>query len=116
MLIKLGVPRRFQPAMHTVFHEESEAEVQHIQILQENLTIVVVFASFETVLGQCYDMFGCLSLCLSVRLSLCLSVSRSLYVSLSVHLSVSLSLRLSVVLTLVSSKVLKAKALKTAYR
>ena len=36
LLTALGVSRRFQLAIHTVFHEESESEVQNIQILQEN--------------------------------------------------------------------------------
>ena len=39
--IKLGGSRRFQPAIYTVSHEESESEVQSIQILQENLKILI---------------------------------------------------------------------------
>ena len=37
LLTKLEVSRRFQPAIYTVVDEESESEVQHTQILQENL-------------------------------------------------------------------------------
>ena len=36
MLTTLGGSRRFQPAIHTGVHEESESEVQNIQIPQEN--------------------------------------------------------------------------------
>ena len=36
-LTKLGVPRRSQLAIYSHFHEESEYEVQNIQILQENI-------------------------------------------------------------------------------
>ena len=36
-LTRLGGSRRFQPAIYTVVHKESESEVQNIQILQENL-------------------------------------------------------------------------------
>ena len=33
LLTNLGVSERFQPATYTVFREESESEVQYIQIL-----------------------------------------------------------------------------------
>ena len=33
VLTRLGVSKRFQPAIYTVFHEESESEVQNTQIL-----------------------------------------------------------------------------------
>ena len=36
LLLKLGVSRRFQRAIYSVFYEESEYEVQNTQILQEN--------------------------------------------------------------------------------
>ena len=36
-LTKLSASRRFQPAIYTAFNEESESEVQNVQILQENL-------------------------------------------------------------------------------
>ena len=45
VLTKLGVSRRFQPGIYTVVHEESESEVQNVQILQGNLTISV--SSFQ---------------------------------------------------------------------
>ena len=32
----MTVSKRFQPAIYTVLHEESESEVQNIQIFQEN--------------------------------------------------------------------------------
>ena len=38
---KIVVFRRFQPAIYTVVHEESESEVQNTQILQENLKISI---------------------------------------------------------------------------
>ena len=41
VLTKLGVSRRFQPAIYTVVHEESESEVQNAQILQENLKMSI---------------------------------------------------------------------------
>ena len=37
VLTKLGVSRRFQPAIYTVFHEESESKVQNTQLLQGNI-------------------------------------------------------------------------------
>ena len=37
LLSKLGISKCFQPAMYTVFDEESESEIQNLQILQENL-------------------------------------------------------------------------------
>ena len=43
LLTKLTVFRRFQPAIYTVVHEESESEVQNVQILQENLKISISF-------------------------------------------------------------------------
>ena len=46
LLTKLGVFRRFQPAIYTVIHEESESEVQSTQILQQNLKISISFALF----------------------------------------------------------------------
>ena len=36
-LTNLRVTKRFQPAIYTYFHEESESEVQNTQIMQENL-------------------------------------------------------------------------------
>ena len=41
MLTKLRVSRRFQPAIHIVFHEESESEVQNSKIRQENLNNLI---------------------------------------------------------------------------
>ena len=43
LLTKLGVSKRFQPAIDTVVHEESESEVQNIQILQGNLKNSISF-------------------------------------------------------------------------
>ena len=43
LLTKLGFPKRFQPAIYTVFDEESESEVQNAQILQEDLKIWISF-------------------------------------------------------------------------
>ena len=40
-LTKLGVSTRIQPAIYSVVHEESESEVQHVQILQESLKISI---------------------------------------------------------------------------
>ena len=40
---KLGVSNRFQPAVYTVVHEESESEVQNTQVLQENLKNSISF-------------------------------------------------------------------------
>ena len=37
----LGVSRRFQPTIYKVVREESESEVQNIQILQENLKMSI---------------------------------------------------------------------------
>ena len=42
-LTKLGVSKRFQLAIYLVFHEESESEVQTIQILQDNLEMSISF-------------------------------------------------------------------------
>ena len=39
LLTKLVVSTRFQPAIYTVLHDESESEVQNTQIMQENLEI-----------------------------------------------------------------------------
>ena len=46
LFINLGVSRRFQLAIYTVFHEKSKSEVQHIQILVENLKTLI--STFQT--------------------------------------------------------------------
>ena len=40
-MTKLGVSRRFQQAIYTVVHEESESGVHNTQILQENLKMSI---------------------------------------------------------------------------
>ena len=47
MLTKFWVSRRFQPTIYTVFHKESESEVQNIQILQKIIkTTISIFMLF----------------------------------------------------------------------
>ena len=43
VLTKLGVSRRFQPAIYTFVDEESESEVQNIEILKENHKILISY-------------------------------------------------------------------------
>ena len=64
-LTKLGVSRRFQPAIYSVVHEESESEVQNAQCLQENLNKLITGFHFFLCLNPIKGLtciphaFGC---------------------------------------------------------